>query len=129
MSFFDFFFPEQAQASHLRTIAENQRYVARRESNQRFDEEMRRRQDRQATAAMEDRVAALEKDLGQAGLIIEALVQLLGESGMLQREDLMQRAIEVDLADGLNDGKLTPPEEANRSKPFVPHRKWGQAQE
>jgi len=129
MSFFDFFFPEQAQASHLRTIAENQRYVARRESNQRFDEEMRRRQDRQATAAMEDRVAALEKDLGQAGLIIEALVQLLGESGTLQREDLMQRAIEVDLADGLNDGKLTPPEEANRSKPFVPHRKWGQAQE
>lgn len=129
MSFFDFFFPEQAQASHLRTIAENQRHVTRREYNQRFDEEMRRRQDRHATEALEDRVAALEKDLGQAGLVIEALVQLLEDSGTLKREDLMKRAIEVDLADGLKDGKLTPPEEANRAKPFIPHRKWDQVQE
>ena len=129
MSFFDVFFPEQAQASHLRTIAENQRYVARRDSNQRFDEEMRRRRERSTTEALEDRVAALEKDLGQAGLVIEELVELLVESGTLKREDLMMRAIEVDVADGLKYGRLTPPEEASRAKPFTSHRKWDQVQE
>lgn len=129
MSFFDFFFPEQAQASHLRSIAENQRHSMRRESNRQFDTEMRRRREQSVTAVLEDRVSALEKDLGEAGLVIEALLQMLEESGAIQRDQLAKRAIEVDAADGLKDGRITPPEIANRAKPFIPHRNWDQVQE
>ena len=76
---------------------------------------------------LEKRVEQLENDLGQAGLIIESLLQLLEESGTIKRDEVMKRAIAVDLADGVQDGKLTPPEIANRARPFISHRKWNQA--
>ena len=127
MSFFDFCFPEQAQASHLRSIAESQQLRSLQEGQQRFKAERERRWEASRSETLEQRVEELEQDLGQAGLIIEAMMQLLEESGTLKREDVAKRAIEVDRADGVSDGKPTPPEEANRAKAFLPHRRWDEA--
>lgn len=129
MSFFDFFFPEQAQASHLRSIAESQRLNSHRDGQRQFREERERRNEASHGQATERRVEELENDLGQAGLIIESLLQLLEESGTIKRDEVMKRAIAVDLADGIQDGRLTPAGIANRAKPFIPHRKWDQASE
>jgi hypothetical protein len=124
MSFFDFFFPEQAQASHLRTIAESQRLQSVHDSQRRFREERDRRWESSRSQDLEKRVEELEQDLGQAGLVIEALLQLLEESGTLKRVDVAKRAIEVDMADGVRDGKISGPAEALRGRPFLSHRKW-----
>ena len=122
MSFFDFFFPQVAQASHLRSIAETQRLESMHSANQRFREERERRWDAARERNLEQRVEELERDLGQAGLIIESLMQVLEEKGALKREDIAMRAAAVDAEDGVKDGRI----EA-RSKPFLPNRKWDEA--
>jgi len=127
MSFFDFFFPEQAQASHLRSIAETQSLQAHQDGQNRFREERERRWESSRSQDLERRVEELENDLGQAGLIIESLLQLLEEKSVLKRDEVAKRAIEVDLADGVRDGKLTSPTDAAHSRPFLPHRKWDEA--
>jgi len=127
MSFFDFFFPEQAQASHLRNIAESQQLQSHQEGQRQFREERERRWDASRSQGLERRVEELENDLGQAGLIIEALMHLLQKKGTLTRDEVAKRAIEVDLADGVRDGKLTSADEAARARPFLPHRKWDEA--
>lgn len=127
MSFFDFFFPQEAQASHLRSIAETQRLESMHAANQRFREERERRWDASRDQSLERRVEELERDLGQAGLIIESLLTVLEETGTLKRDEVAKRAVEVDMADGLGDGKLTGSEEANRARPFLPKREWSDA--
>lgn len=95
MSFFDFFFPEQAQATHLRTLA--------RKSH--FD---RRRASRQSTSlsALEKRVEELEGDLGTVSLLLGSLMAQLEENGHLDRSDLRELIEEFDAADGKVDGRL-----------------------
>jgi hypothetical protein len=122
MSFFDFFFPQVAQASHLRSIAETQRFESMHAANQRFREERERRWNAARGRNLEQRVEELERDLGQAGLIIESLLQVLEEKGALKREDIALRAAAVDAEDGVKDGRLT-----ERSKPFLPSRSWDEA--
>ncbi|WP_193214711.1 hypothetical protein [Luteolibacter marinus] len=124
MSFFDFFFPDQAQASHLRRIADAKDLEAHREGMRRFSEERERRWESVRTQDLEQRVEELERDLGQAGLVIESLIQLMDEKGIATRDQIAGRAIEVDAADGLVDGKITPAGEALRARPFLSRRKW-----
>lgn len=124
MSFFDFFFPQVAQATHLRSIAETQREQMMTGIHHRFNEEKQRRFESSRSKALEHRVEELEKDLGQAGLIIESLIQLLEESGTIKREDIAKKALEVDAADGVIDGKLSSADESRRAKPFLPNRNW-----
>lgn len=123
MSFFDFFFPQEAQASHLRRIAEQQELQAQQEGMQRFRDERERRWEASSSQALEQRVEELEQDLGQASLVIEALIQLLESSGAVKREDIAARAIAIDSADGVTDGRVTP----NLSRPFLPRRAWEDA--
>jgi hypothetical protein len=122
MSFFDFFFPQVAQASHLRSIAETQRLESMHAANQRFREEREKRWDAARERNLEQRVEELERDLGQAGLIIESLLQALEEKGTLKREDIALRAVAVDAEDGMKDERIT-----ERSKPFLPNRRWDEA--
>ena len=122
MSFFDFFFPQVAQASHLRSIAETQRLDSMHAANHRFNDERERRWEAARGNILERRVEELERDLGQAGLIIESLLQVLEEKGTLKREEIGLRAMEVDAADGSKDGRASP-----QAKPFLPNRKWDEA--
>ncbi len=123
MSFFDFFFPEQAQASHLRTLAEQGQSQATALHRQRYQETHQRRLEASLTKSLEQRIEQLEQDLGQAGLAIEALLELLEQSKFVSREELASRIREVDARDGVVDGFTAPPP----PEPFIPSRQWPDA--
>jgi hypothetical protein len=104
MSLFDFFFPEQAQAAHLRTIANATRL------------EKRRRLNRKAAAAsapptpppsaLEQRITALEADVGFASLVLAAVMARLDERGVVTKSDVRALVDEIDGLDGVKDGRL-----------------------
>jgi hypothetical protein len=92
MSLFDFFFPEQAQASYLRDIAEQQTRNTIRQS--------------QASTTLEARVKHLETDLGYVTLILGSILDKLDEKGVVTRQDLKDATSALDKVDGVRDGKL-----------------------
>jgi len=92
MSLFDFFFPEQAQASYLRDIAEQQTRSTIRQS--------------QAATSIEARVRHLETDLGYVALILGSVIDKLDEKGVVTRQDLKDATAALDAVDGVRDGKL-----------------------
>jgi hypothetical protein len=125
MNFFDFFFPKEAAASHLRTLAEQGRRQSESVHRERVQTVQQARRESVRTQSQEQRIAQVEADLGQAGLAIEALIQLLEKSGTLTREALAACASEIDGKDGKVDGRMTPPP----AEEFVPSRPWpGKAQ-
>lgn len=120
MSFFDFFFPEQAQAAHLRKLAEQGRSQSDALHRQRVREAQERRAQLAEARGLEQRIVQLEQDLGQAGLVIEALLEILESSGTLTREALADRIHEIDARDGVVDGRITPAP----PEPFKPRNPW-----
>lgn len=92
MSLFDFLLPEQAQATHLRKIANTQRTRAKRSS---------RRQD-----ALVERVQSLEDDVGFLALVLGALIQKADEKGAITRDEIRAAVTEIDELDGAKDGKI-----------------------
>ena len=123
MDFLDFFFPEQAQASHLRQIAAQNQQQALALHRERFHSAQEQRQTESRTQELESRVQKLERDVGQAGLVIEALIELLEEAGTFPREAVASRTADIDARDGTVDGRQTPPAPPPKA-PFVPKRKW-----
>jgi len=126
MSLFDFFFPEEAQAMHLRSLAENNAFEARRAMRERVREHRERTRAKIMEGGNAQRIEKLEAELGEAMLVIEALLELLEEKGTIEREKLAERAKEIDGRDGMVDGALTI-EELRKLKPkkgFVPKRSW-----
>ncbi len=95
MSFFDFFFPEQAQAANLRSIASRQRLQSRSSSTT-----------KRSQAELEGRIASLEGDLGYVTLLLGSLLGQLDEKGVVTREELKSTIAELDALDGRADGKL-----------------------
>lgn len=97
MSFYDFFFPEQAQASHLRQIARNQRRS-----------KIKSRRTSYSIDQARERIEQLEDDLGTLALLVGAVVKKLDEKGTVTRDDLKDAITALDEADGKADGKLDP---------------------
>ncbi|WP_395753173.1 hypothetical protein [Prosthecobacter sp.] len=120
MDFLDFFFPEQAQASHLRELAALSQQQARALHRERFQQQRLRREDDSRAAEVQQRIEQLERDVGQAGLVIEALLELLEESQTLNRQLVAERTAAIDARDGTVDGRHTPP----KKEPWSPKRKW-----
>lgn len=117
MSFFDFIFPDQAQAMHLRTLAE-QSEAATHSAHQKRLREARERRIKKARARNADqRIEELESELAEAGLVVEALIEILEESGTTTREAIGQRVRDIDARDGTVDGRIG-------EKPFEPKRDW-----
>lgn len=55
-----------------------------------------------------ERVAQLEEDLARAVLLIHTLVEACVRKGVFTREEIARAAAEIDLFDGVADGKLDP---------------------
>ena len=92
MGLFEFFFPEQAQAEHLKEMTRLQGFQARR-----------------SVAAQGDlhaRLAELEKDLGYAVLILGSILQRLDQKGVVTRNDVKEEMAALDSLDGVKDGRL-----------------------
>ena len=117
MSFFDLLFPEWAQATHLRTLTEQNR------NNQTQQRISQVRAERIATASrnkLERRVENLEQELGQAALVIEALMEKLEEKELATREDMLTLIQEIDARDGVVDGRMTP----QKPESFESNQEW-----
>lgn len=120
MSLFDIIFPEQAQAEHLRTLAETSRQQLAFQRSKQYSEEMERRKAIQLNFTSGARIAELELEVAQSALVIEALLTLLEEKKLITREELRECSAQIDAADGVIDGKITPAQE----KSFVPKKEW-----
>ena len=116
MSLFDFFFSEWAKASHLRRIAVNADLQERRQRVAHY----RDRHTRLAEKSTTRKVEKLEDELGQSTLVIEALIELLEESGTMNNSAIATLVHELDALDGVADERVTP----EASKRFKPNRKW-----
>lgn len=100
MSFFDFFFPDQAQAAHMRRLADStslantQARIARARINHN-------------QSSSDKRIDELESEVGQLTIIIEALLESISDKGILSREDIARKIGEIDSRDGVIDGRIT----------------------
>ena len=109
MSLFDFLFPNIAQATHLRRLADatSQANMRSRLSQSRAN---------QQHLPSNKRIQELESEIAQLTLVVEALIETLVKNGDTTREDLAARIAEIDLKDGVEDGKITPPVQSSAPK-------------
>ncbi len=120
MSFFDFIFPEHAQASLLRQLANQGQVQTMYQHRERLAAVQQHRMESSATRSLEQRIEKLERELGEAGLVVEALLELLEQANVVSRSELAGRTAEIDSHDGVIDDRITPPD----VKPFVAKRSW-----
>ena len=92
MSLFDFFFPQQAQAQHLRTLTYQKQAGDRRLSR--------------VSGQLEGRMEQLEGDLGYLALVLGSVLESLDEKGVLTRDDVRSVIARLDSLDGVSDGTL-----------------------
>lgn len=106
MSLFDFFFPEQAQASHLRRLAEQQDWSRRqaRRNDARAERESEARDSR--VTELEGRVQELERDLGFVALLLGSLLHTANKKGVVTRHEVASALESLDAGDGARDGML-----------------------
>lgn len=100
MKLFDFFFPEEAQAAHLRRIADQQSFAGRRAN---YEDRARARRH----AEIDERFASIERELEFHTLMLEAIVRKADEKGVVTREELKALMKSIDLEDGRADGKMS----------------------
>ncbi len=100
MSLFDFFFPEQAQATHLRKLSDtiSLHNVQSRINSSRSQE---------IQMSMKKRIDELESEVGQLTIVIEALLECIADRNILTREELARKIGEIDARDAVLDGRIT----------------------
>ena len=91
MDLFDFFFPEQAQATHLRQIARQQSFAKASTPKQKSSD-----------------VEALRADVKFLTLVVAALLRRLSETETASPGDIQDLINELDGLDGLADGGSDP---------------------
>jgi len=108
MSLFDFFFPEQAQAAHLRRLADTSTLT-------RTKQRVAHARTEKTKLSSEKRVVELEDEVAQLTIILEAVLEVLSDDGSITRSDLAKKVAEIDARDGTIDGRITQPEESDKS--------------
>ena len=125
MSLFDFFFPEQAQAMHLRSLAAQNSQEAMGLRREQMSAQRQEQRNRILIGTAEEQIEKLEGELAQSCLVIEGLIELLEESGVCTREALQERVAAIDVRDGVADGRSTLVDQVPAKKePFEPNRDW-----
>ena len=94
MDLFDFFFPEQAQATHLRAIAKRGSLASTDRHHRRDDKA--------------DEIKALKEDVNFLTLVLVALLRRFTETETASLADVQDLLEEIDGLDGVADGGLDP---------------------
>lgn len=119
MSAFDFFFPEQAQASHLRSLVQQKRHEYMNDQRDKADL-------REDLRYAEKNIKRMGQEMAETQLLVKGMMELMEEVGAFDATRLMEKIKEIDLRDGVEDGRITPV--GSRPKPaFVPKRRWGES--
>ncbi len=119
MSAFDFFFPEQAQASHLRSLVQQKRYEYMNDQREKADL-------REDLRCAEKHMKRMGQEMAETQLLIKGMMELMEEAGVFDSARLMEKIKEIDLRDGVEDGRITPVG-SRPKRAFVPRRKWGRS--
>lgn len=93
MDLFDFFFPEQAQATHLREIAKNSGVAQKASAH---------------SVSQESEIAGLKNDLHFLTLVLAAVLKRLTETETMNLADVQDLLEEIDKMDGIDDRNLDP---------------------
>ena len=104
MGLYEYFYPHKAAARNARNIASMIRANVRKAK--RSGKKVKKLQE--AVAQFEEVTAQLEEDLDFLILIVLTLYATLHEKGVISRDSLMQRINEIDMYDGVKDGKVSP---------------------
>ena len=116
MSVFDFFFPQQAQASHLRSLVQQKRYEYQRDQ---YDKNGIKDELRDA----QKRIEKMGNEMAETQLIVKAMMELMEEVEAFDSSRLLEKIKEIDLRDGVEDKRITP--HGSRPKPkFKAKRNW-----
>jgi hypothetical protein len=99
MSLFDFMFPEQAQAMHLRELcSQNKRSIS-----SKIFEGKRNNDDIKYLKSENNQ---LRNDMGVMALTLASLMRAIEKKGLLTNDEIKAMITEVDLMDSIKDGKL-----------------------
>lgn len=129
MSLFDLLFPEQAQASHLRSLLRHKQLEAvRQRHDARVVASAHLENTGQRLAELETELARTKAELAETQIVTRALVELILQSTDLKSEDLQNLIEDIDARDGVIDGRVTPPDDRPKPK-FVPKRSWRDQQQ
>ena len=116
MSAFDFFFPEQAQASHLRTLVRQRQFE--------FQNDQREKQDaREELKHAQTVIQKMGEEMAETRLLIKAMMEVMDETDICDSSQLLEKVREIDLRDGLADGKITSTRDRPKPK-FETNRNW-----
>jgi len=110
MSLFDFFFPEQAQAAHLRRLADGT-------ATNRIQARAARARQARSKNTSEQRIKELEDEVAELTIVVEALVEILDDTNSPRRVDLARKVAEIDARDGVRDGSVTKDVDQSAPKP------------
>lgn len=99
MSLFEFF-RDFTQTHEMQRLADISGYM----KIQANLAEARHRQERMSA---NQRIEELESEVAQLTIVLEAMIEKFYESGVLNGDDLAKKIAEIDLRDGVADGKIT----------------------
>ena len=119
MSLFDFFFPEEAEAKHLRSQVKLNQVKAYRE-----------REDEKTSAKTKTRLRELEKqvdelveELAESNLVTQALVKLITHGDPHETEHFKKLIADIDANEEFTDSKVMPIRR-KRGPKFESKRSW-----
>lgn len=111
MSLFEFF-RDFTQTHEMQRLADVSGYLKIQSSLA----EARHRQERMSA---NQRIEELEAEVAQLTIVLEAMIEKFYENGVLNGNDLAKKIAEIDLRDGVADGKITKMKPAATAKKQV----------
>ena|ERR1700755_1074547 len=100
MGLYDLFFPDSAQAEHLRKLAAQTEQANRIREHGALKLEQQNRQ-------LRERVARLEHDMGALALVVASILKRLDEKGHVTRGEVKATIEKLDLLDKVRDGRIS----------------------
>lgn len=99
MSLFEFFreFTQTYEMQRLADISANMKIQAN----------LAQARHQQERVSANQRIVELEAEVAQLTIVLEAIIEKFYESGVLNGDDLAKKIAEIDLRDGVADGKIT----------------------
>jgi pyruvate-formate lyase len=99
MGLYEFFFSDASEAESLSKIAKSHERNSRLRARESVDA-------RQQNYQMNSALVNLENDVGTLALILATILKMLDEKGQISRADLKEKLKDLDLLDGIRDGRI-----------------------
>jgi hypothetical protein len=109
MSLFDIF-RDFSQTNELQRLTDVSGYL-------KIQSKLAEARDQQERMTAKKRIEELETEVAQLTIVLEAMIEKFYESGLLDSDQLASKIVEIDMRDGVADGKITKPKPSNTISP------------